>query len=279
MRDLQALRPRLLDALCEDVGPGDVTSRLLVPEGARAQARILAKAPGTVAGLPVAAEVLRLATAGDLTILHHVADGIAVAPGDLLLEAVGSARGLLAGERTALNYLIHLSGIATLTRRFVDAVAGTGARILDTRKTTPGLRDLEKYAVRMGGGHNHRHALYDAILVKENHLKFAPDPRRALAGRPPGMPLIMEAENLDEFRMAMETGADVVMLDECGLEEVAEARRIRGSRSRPEIEVSGGIRLDNVRAWAEAGAERISVGALTHSAPALDLSMKLTSAG
>jgi nicotinate-nucleotide pyrophosphorylase (carboxylating) len=277
--DLDALRPRLRAALEEDQGPGDVTSRLFVPEDALGLARIRAKAAGTLAGVEVAAEVFVIAAEGRADVRLEAADGARVRPGDSILEVAGPARALLLAERTALNFLCRLSGIATLTARFVEAVAGTGARILDTRKTTPGWRDLERHAVRAGGGENHRYALYDAVLVKENHLVWGTDWREALARRPPGTPAIVEAEDLDEFRHAMEAGADVVMLDEFPLDLVAEARRLRGDGRRPEIEVSGGITLQNVRAYAEAGIERISIGALTHSAPALDLSCRVVPDG
>jgi nicotinate-nucleotide pyrophosphorylase (carboxylating) len=273
MLDLQSLDPLLLAALDEDIGPGDVTARLLVPEGARGKARIRAKASGIVAGLPVAARVLELA--GEVSVRLLAADGQRVDRDGGVLEAEGDAAALLRGERTALNFLGRMSGVATLTGRFVEAVEGTGASILDTRKTTPGWRRLEKYAVRAGGGVNHRFALYDAVLVKENHLAFGADLARALASRPAGMEAIVEAESLEEFRVAMEAGADVVMLDEFTPDDVRRARDERGDRARPHLEVSGGITLENVRAYAEAGAERISIGALTHSAPALDLSMLL----
>lgn len=271
--DLQALAPRLRAALAEDVGPGDLTSELLVPAGARAAGRITAKAEGVLAGVAVAAEVFRLA--GAASVRTPKEDGARVVPGDVVVEVEGPARALLAAERTALNFLIRLSGIATLTARFVAAVAGTGARILDTRKTTPGWRDLEKHAVRMGGGVNHRHALYDAVLVKENHLAFGADLATALARRPAGTDAIVEAEDLAQFEAVLAAGADVVMLDDFSPADVVEARRIRGDRPRPLLEVSGGITLANIRAYAEAGVERISIGALTHSAPALDLSMRI----
>jgi len=277
MLDLDALSPLLRAALVEDIGPGDVTSELLVPRDALASARIRAKAEGVVAGVEGAAAVFRLAAGGHpLSIEAAVPDGAHVRPGDLVLSAEGWARVLLKAERTALNFLIRLSGIATLTSRFVAAVAGTGAKILDTRKTTPGLRVLERFAVRMGGGENHRFALYDAVLVKENHLAFKGDLAAALALRPPGMPAIVEAENMAEFRAAVAAGADIVMLDEWTPDDVRAARRERGDRRRPLLEISGGINLGNIRSYAEAGAERISIGALTHSAPALDLSMRVT---
>jgi len=267
MLDLDRVRPLLRAALDEDVGPGDVTSALLVGDGARGRGRIRAKAHGVLAGVPVAAEVLRLCGA---SIERAMEDGSTVAPGDEVMVFTGPARGLLAGERTALNFLCHLGGVATLTAKFV-AAAGRAA-VLDTRKTTPGLRYLEKYAVVCGGGRNHRFALYDAVLVKENHLAFGADLADALARRPEGMPAIVEAESLEEFERAREAGADVVMVDEFTPEQV---RELAARTDRPLLEVSGGITLDSIRAYAEAGVDRISIGALTHSAPALDLSMRV----
>jgi len=265
MLDLDPVRPHLQAALAEDVGTGDVTSLLFVGEGARGRGRIRAKATGVLAGVPVAAEVLRLCGA-EIDAARE--DGSTVKPGDEVLSFRGPARGLLAAERTALNYLCHLSGVATLTARFV-AAAGS-AQVLDTRKTTPGLRALEKYAVTCGGGVNHRYALYDAVLVKENHLAFGADPKDALARRPAGMLAVMEAETVEEFHRAREAGADVVMVDEFTPEQV---RELAALEDRPLLEVSGGITLETIRAYAEAGVDRISVGALTHSAPVLDLSM------
>ncbi|MGQ0614682.1 MAG: carboxylating nicotinate-nucleotide diphosphorylase [Planctomycetaceae bacterium] len=273
--DLESLRPFLRAALAEDIGSGDVTTDLFVPAGARGRGRIVAKAAGVLAGLPVAVELLRLEAEGDLRVTRQARDGARVAAGESVLEVEAPARALLRATRTALNLLMRLSGIATLTSRYVEAVAGTGAEILDTRKTTPGLRMLEKYAVRAGGGHNHRFGLFDAILVKENHLAFSPNAARALAARPPGVPVIVEAESLDEFRAACEAEADVVLLDEFPPDDVRRARAMRGDAPSPRIEVSGGITLANARSYAEAGAERLSVGAITHSAPALDLSMRI----
>jgi nicotinate-nucleotide pyrophosphorylase (carboxylating) len=275
MLDLLALEPLLRAALAEDVGPSDVTSGLLVPADARATARVRAKAEGVVAGVQVAAALFAYASGGAAAVKSAAAEGARVRPGDPVLAVEGPARALLAAERTALNFLMRLSGIATLTARFVAAVEGTGARILDTRKTTPLWRTLERFAVRAGGGDNHRFALYDAVLVKENHLAFGGDLAAALARRPAGTPAIVEAEDMAEFRMALHADADVVLLDEWTPADVALARRERGSRPRPLLEVSGGITLGNVRAYAEAGAERISIGALTHSAPSLDLSMRV----
>ena len=275
MIDLDAIRPLIRATLDEDVGPGDVTTRLTVGEGARGRGVIRAKAAGVLAGVPLAAEVLRIACDGDIELSIVNDDGARVTPGDDVLRFEGNARGLLMGERTALNFLCHLSGVATLTARFVAAVEGTGAAILDTRKTTPGLRALEKHAVTMGGGTNHRFALYDAVLVKENHLAFGTTLKQALAARPEGMPAIVEAETVEEYEMARDAGADVVMLDEFTPEQVAAIRAQRGDAARPLLEVSGGINLDTVRPYAEAGADRISIGALTHSAPVLDLSMRM----
>jgi len=271
--------PWLRAVLAEDLGPGDVTSRLCVPEGADGAGRVTAKAPGVVAGIGIAEAVFDVVSDGAVRCEAAVTDGDRVGTGDPVLLVRGPARALLAGERTALNLLIRLSGVATLTARFVAAVAGTGARILDTRKTTPGLRALEKAAVVDGGGTNHRYALYDAVLVKENHLAFSgAGLAEALAARPAGLPAIVEAESMDEYRLAAEAGADVVMLDEFTPEQVAAVVAERGDAPRPELEVSGGITLDNVRAYAEAGADRISIGALTHSAPPLDLSLRIVPA-
>jgi nicotinate-nucleotide pyrophosphorylase (carboxylating) len=278
--DVESYLPQLRAALIEDVGPGDVTGDLMVPADAVANARIVAKAPGVLAGVELAAAVFLCAGEGaegpgEFSFDLGKPDGTRLAAGHLVLEIKGNARALLRAERTALNFLMRLSGIATLTARFVAAVDGTGSRILDTRKTTPGWRAFEKYAVTVGGGHNHRFALHDAVLVKENHLAFGTRLKDALAARPKGMPAIVEAETLEEFQTAMAAECDVVLLDDFTPEEVTEARRARGKKKRPLLEVSGGITLDNVRAYADAGAERISVGALTHSAPALDMSCSI----
>ena len=270
MLDLDAVRPLILDALAEDIGTGDITSELTVPEDARGRGRIVAKEAGVLAGVPVAMEALRLAAGA--TFEFAAEDGSTVAAGDEVLRFTGPARGLLTGERVALNFLSHLSGVATLTAKFVAAVEGTGAQVLDTRKTLPGLRRLQKYAVTCGGGVNHRYALYDAVLVKENHLAFGGNLADALAARPDGMPAIVESENLDEFRAARDAGADVVMVDEFTLDDVRTAKAEAGD---VQLEVSGGINLDTIRAYAEAGADRISVGALTHSVKCLDLSMRV----
>jgi nicotinate-nucleotide pyrophosphorylase (carboxylating) len=263
-------------ALAEDVGAGDVTSEALVPADTRARARIFQKAPGVLFGLDVAEEAFGQAGADSfdrLVFEGQWRDGL---PAEVALVS-GPARALLAGERTALNFLGHLSGIATLTARFVDAVRGTGATILDTRKTIPGLRELEKAAVLAGGGTNHRMGLDAAILVKENHLAIAAGIGPAVAAARaahPELELEIECRTQEEVAIALEAGADRLLLDNmdaAGLRAAVAARD--GSPAR--LEASGGITLANVAEIAATGVDYISVGALTHSAPALDVSMLL----
>jgi nicotinate-nucleotide pyrophosphorylase (carboxylating) len=273
-------------ALSEDLGPEhiDVTTRLALTGPRRAKARIVAKAAGVLAGLDIACAAFRICDPGvELGVRRD--DGEDVRPGDLVLEIAGDAAGLLAAERTALNFLQRLSGVATLTRKFVEAVSGTGASILDTRKTTPGLRTFEKRAVALGGGVNHRIGLHDQVLLKENHFACAtPDSyedvvARCVAGSPGGRAVVAEARDLSEAVAAVRGGAGVVMLDNFPLGHeldvaIQAVRReaIRLGRA-VALEVSGGVRLDTVVAYARAGVDRISIGALTHSAPALDLSL------
>jgi nicotinate-nucleotide pyrophosphorylase (carboxylating) len=264
-------------ALAEDVGSGDVTTDALVPPEARARARIVQKEPGAVAGLRVAEAVFRRVDPG-LRWHAHVEEGV-WRDGGLVAEVAGAAASILRGERVALNFLGRLSGIATLTARFVRAVDGSGAVILDTRKTTPGLRALEKQAVSAGGGENHRFGLHDAILVKENHIAAAGGvgeaTRRALAAAAGGMRVEIECATLEELDEALEAGAPTVLLDNMGVEEMRAAVERTAGRAR--LEASGGITLDNVSEIAATGVDYISVGALTHSAPALDLSLRLES--
>jgi nicotinate-nucleotide pyrophosphorylase (carboxylating) len=265
-------------ALAEDVGSGDVTSEATVPEGARGRARIVQKRAGVVFGLDVVAETMRQCGIEDLD--KRVVEGRwrEEVPVEVAL-ASGPARGLLAAERTALDFLGHLSGVATLTASYVEAVSGTGARILDTRKTTPGLRELEKAAVAAGGGRNHRMGLYDAILIKENHIALAGGPARAVhAARTarPDLAVEVECRNLDEVAYALGTGADILLLDNMDtatLRKAVELRDTSGGAKPPSLEASGGIDLETVRPIAETGVDFISVGALTHSAPALDFSL------
>jgi nicotinate-nucleotide pyrophosphorylase (carboxylating) len=264
-------------ALAEDVGDGDVTSQATVPEGARGRARIVQKEPGVVYGLALVAETMRQCGVEDVDNLLVEGQWRDAVPAEVVL-ASGPARGLLAAERTALNFLAHLSGVATLTARFVEAVGGTGAGILDTRKTTPGLRDLEKAAVLAGGGRNHRIGLYDAILIKENHIALAGGLAKAVhAARSahPELAVEVECRNLDEVAYALGTGADVLLLDNMDADSLRKAVALREETAgaTPSLEASGGVTLETVRGIAETGVDFISVGALTHSAPALDLSM------
>jgi nicotinate-nucleotide pyrophosphorylase (carboxylating) len=278
MADLEETVAR---ALAEDLGVGDITTAATVPEGATAQARIVQKGPGVVFGLAAVAETMRQCGVGDVDNLVVEGQWREEVPAEVAL-ASGSARALLAAERTALNFLGHLSGIATLTARFVEAVAGTGACILDTRKTTPGLRTLEKAAVTAGGGVNHRIGLYDAILIKENHIALAGGLAKAVhaarAARP-DLPVEVECRNLDEVAYALGTGADRLLVDNMDAGMLRRAVALRdgeaGAGAGPPLEASGGVDLENVREIAETGVDFISVGALTHSAPSLDFSMLL----
>ena len=261
-------------ALAEDIGEGDVTTAALVPHDATARATLTQKAPGVIAGLRVAEHVFQRV---DPSLRWHPrAEEGSWRERGLVAEVAGHSRSILTGERVALNFLQRLSGIATLTARYVEAVEGTGARILDTRKTTPGLRALEKQAVAAGGGVNHRFGLHDAILVKENHAALAGGvgaaTRRALAAAD-GLPVEVECATLEEVREALDAGAPRILLDNMGTDELREAVALNGGRA--ELEASGGVTLETVRAIAETGVHFISVGALTHSAPALDVSLVL----
>jgi nicotinate-nucleotide pyrophosphorylase (carboxylating) len=266
-------------ALAEDIGAGDVTAEATVPAEARGRARIVQKQAGVVFGLGVVAETMRQCGVKDVDSLVVEGQWRDSVPAEALV-ASGPATALLAAERTALNFLGHLSGVATLTARFVEAVAGTGAAILDTRKTTPGLRELEKAAVLAGGGRNHRMGLYDAILIKENHIALAGSLAKAVHAartKHPELAVEVECRNLDEVAYALGTGADVLLLDNMDVETLRGAVRLRdensGEGKGPSLEASGGVRLETVRDIAETGVDLISVGALTHSAPTLDFSM------
>jgi nicotinate-nucleotide pyrophosphorylase (carboxylating) len=262
-------------ALAEDLGAGDLTTRAVVPEGAQARARINQKEPGMVAGLGVARTVFERVDP-ELVFVAHCPEGNWREAG-AIAEITGAAASILAAERVALNFLGRLSGIATLTARYVHTVEGTGARILDTRKTTPGLREFEKAAVRAGGGVSHRSGLYDAILVKENHAALAGGveeaTRRALAAAPAGVTVEVECATLAEVEGAAGAGVQRILLDNMSPDELRQAVELVGGRA--ELEASGGITLESVRAVAETGVDYVSVGALTHSAPALDVSLLL----
>lgn len=267
--------------LTEDLGRGDITTEATVPAPQEARGELLAKAPLVLAGTALFVEVFRLLDANTQPdILRR--DGEQLSPGDIPVRLRASARALLTGERVALNLLQRLSGVATLTRQFVQAVAGTGAQILDSRKTTPGLRALEKYAVRVGGGQSHRKDLSEAVLIKENHIRLAGGVAAALiaarATKNRAAWIEIEVTNLEELREALEHPPDVVLLDNMAPPEFREAVkevRARAHGNKIRIEASGGVHISNVRDFAEAGADWISIGALTHSAPAVDLSFEI----
>jgi nicotinate-nucleotide pyrophosphorylase (carboxylating) len=265
-------------ALAEDVGEGDRTTEWTVPRERQVSARIIAKQHGVIAGLDAAREVFRQVDPG-LRFEAHVDDGAAVEAGDVVIRLEGAARGVLTGERVALNFLQRLSGVATLTRQYVDAVSGTGVRLLDTRKTTPGLRALEKAAVRAGGGTSHRFGLFDMVLVKENHVAAAGGIATALDAvrrhNRARLHVEVETTTLDEVDQALAAGADRILFDNMPLPTLQEAvsRVARAGTGRPETEASGGVSLSTIAAIAATGVDYISVGALTHSAPALDLSL------
>jgi len=267
-------------ALSEDVGPGDWTTLWTVPAHAHAEAVVIAKAAGVIAGMEAVYETVRQVDP-QVTVREWVGDGDAVEQGTRVLELHGAARSLLAAERVALNFLQRLSGIATLTREHVNAVAGTGARILDTRKTTPGMRALEKAAVVMGGGENHRFGLHDMILIKENHIAAAGGIRRALEAveksNDQNLPVEIEVRDLEELEDVLLYRVDRILLDNFSVGDLRTGvERVRASDgARPATEASGGITLRTIRGVAETGVDYISVGALTHSAPALDLSLLL----
>lgn len=267
-------------ALAEDVGRGDITTEISVPAAMLGTAVIIAKEPCVVAGLPLVQAVFAELDAR-LVVDRLVNDGAVVAKGATVCRLRGPARAILTGERTALNFLQRLSGIATLTRQFVELTAGTGAKILDTRKTTPTLRALEKYAVATGGGTNHRLGLFDAVMIKDNHLailaRFGPAALPAAVAtarrQDPQIPVIIEADNLDDVQAALAAGADHILLDNMTLDGLREAVKLVAGRAK--TEASGGIRLDNVAAIAATGVDYISVGALTHSARAVDFSLEV----
>jgi nicotinate-nucleotide pyrophosphorylase (carboxylating) len=270
-------------ALAEDLGEGDITSEATVPAEARGRARIVQKEPGVVYGLAVVAETMRQCGVEDVDNLVVEGQWREEVPAEVLL-ASGSARALLAAERVSINFLGHLSGAATLTARYAEAVVGTGATILDTRKTTPGLRALEKAAVAAGGGINHRMGLYDAVLIKENHIALAGGLAKAVHAARTAQPekaIEVEVRDLDEAAYALGTGADRLLLDNMSVETLKEAVALRDENAGEQeiaLEASGGVTLENVREVAETGVEFISIGALTHSAGTLDFSMLLEAA-
>lgn len=269
------VRKAVADALAEDLGlAGDVTSAATVPPDTPARAVIAARRPGTLSGIAVAQAVFAAVDAS-VSFAALAEDGTQVEKGTRAAEICGPARSLLAAERTALNFLCHMSGIATATHAYAAAVAGTKAAIIDTRKTTPGLRAFEKYAVACGGGRNHRFGLFDAVLIKDNHVAAAGGVAKAVrAARTQVGHMVkveVEVDRLDQLDEALEAGADIVMLDNMDLASMREAVRRTGGRA--VLEASGGVTLETVRAIAETGVDLISVGALTHSAPILDFGL------
>jgi len=279
--DASACHDLLRSFLAEDLGAGDITTDTVVSAAQRARGEVIAKAPLVLAGIDLFIQVFQLL---DSTTLAEICihDGEELMPGQIPARVTASARALLTGERVALNLLQRLSGVATLTRQFVRAVSGTSADILDTRKTTPGLRALEKYAVRIGGGRNHRKDLSEAVLIKENHIRLAGGVPTALqaaqAAKGRAAWIEIEVTNMDELRAALPHNLDVVLLDNMSpalVHEAVEQVRAHDPAHKIRTEASGGITLANVRAFAEAGVDWISVGALTHSAPAVDLSFEI----
>ena len=276
---------RLVDAALEEDGARhDVTTQALVPPDQRGGGVIVAKGEGVVCGLPVVAAVLA-ALEPDVRVEARMPEGAAVSPGDLLAAVEGPLAPILSGERVALNFLQRLSGVATATRRLVDAVAGLNARIVDTRKTTPGLRPLERHAVRVGGGSNHRFNLSDGALIKDNHLAATRAAgltiqqviERTRRAAPPGQKVEIEVTSVDEACEALDGGADALLLDNMAVAEMRKA--VEAAQGRALIEASGGVTLENVRAIAETGVDVISVGGITHSAPALDISLEINGRG
>ncbi|HUV04622.1 MAG TPA: carboxylating nicotinate-nucleotide diphosphorylase [Armatimonadota bacterium] len=268
-------------ALDEDIGSGDITTSLTVPPESVCRAKIVAKEEGVIAGLDVAAlvfaQVAERYSDKEPVFRSEVADGAPVRPGDVAAEITGSTAVILTGERTALNFLQRMSGIATKTAGLVELVKHTVAKVTDTRKTTPGLRILEKYAVRVGGGRNHRFGLYDAVLIKDNHIRAAGSiteaVRAAKSGAPHGIKIEVEADTIEQVKLALDAGAEMILLDNMDLATLRQAVAL--CKGKAVTEGSGGVTEQNIAAIAETGVDLISVGALTHSAKALDLSLEI----
>ena len=272
-----AIRTAVEAFLAEDIGRGDRTTDAIVPEDAPGRARIEAREPAVVAGLEVARLCFELLAPDAIKWHQQVQDGDQVEAGEVLVTIEGPLRAILTGERTALNLLARLSGTASLTRRFVTEVEGTSARVVDTRKTTPGLRALEKYAVTVGGGGNHRFGLDDGILIKDNHIAAAGSitdaVQRAKAAAPHGLNVEVEVQDVTGLEEALAAGADIVLLDNMTPDEIRQAVSVTGGRAL--LEASGSIKLGNLKSYAATGVDLISVGALTHSARAIDLSLEV----
>lgn len=269
----------IANGLKEDIGPGDITTESIIPLGMKGMGRIIAKEPLVLAGIDAAREVFQQVDP-DTIFESKLADGNHLHEGGIVAIVAGRMASLLTAERVALNLLQRLSGIATLTREYVRKIEGTSAHIVDTRKTTPGLRALEKYAVKIGGGKNHRFGLYDGILIKDNHIaavgSITEAVRRARSKSPHTLKIEVETETIEQVLEALSAGADIIMLDNMDLNMMKEAVRLIAGKAL--VEASGGIRLDNVRQVAETGVDFISVGAITHSARAMDISLDITNA-
>ncbi len=298
--NLEEVKPLVRLALKEDIGSGDITTKAIVPAGVKATGRIVAKERGIIAGLGVAELVFKMlenmmtgrTSSGKcqnkIRFRTKVKDGDNVRKGQIIAEISGSARSVLTAERTVLNFLQRLSGIATFTAEFVDKVKPYNVKIMDTRKTTPGWRTLEKYAVRSGGGHNHRKGLYDGVLIKDNHIQVNRCSGASVIGEivglvrkkvPQGMKIEIEVKNLREVKEAVRAGADIIMLDNMNIRQMKKAVKIVHTSNidhRPLLEASGGINLRNVKEIAKTGVDMISVGALTHSAKGLDINLEFT---
>jgi nicotinate-nucleotide pyrophosphorylase (carboxylating) len=274
---LNSARPLIELALKEDIGSGDITTEAIAPENTKAAALLTAKAGGVLCGLGIAKAVFDSIKDESITWIIHKREGDTLASGNLIAELRGDFRVLLTGERTALNFLQRMSGVATSARRFVEKLEGTKAKLLDTRKTLPGFRALDKYAVKTGWGENHRAGLFDMVMIKDNHIKAAGSIKTAVDNvrNKYGDKYKVEVEtaNLIEVEEALTAGADIIMLDNMNIELMIEAVKIIGGRAA--TEASGNVDLENIREIAETGVDFISVGALTHSAKALDISMKI----
>lgn len=276
------------NTLREDIGCGDITSQFLIPRGKRVKAAVLLKEKAVIAGIKVAERVFR-ARAQSIIFKAKCADGLLQNSGKIIATLEGNARAILQAERTALNFLSHLCGVATLTRAFVEEIKPYRVKIMDTRKTIPGLRELQKYAVTVGGGHNHRMGLWDGILIKDNHIAVSCALRRASCvkelieitkkKRPKNMKIEIEVKNLQEFRQALKAKPDIIMLDNMKIEDIKKAAAIRrtahGARRRTLLEASGGVTLDKVREISKTGVDIISIGSLTNSARAIDISLEV----
>ena len=278
MKIPHSVREIIRIAIEEDIGNGDITTAFLIPEDSESRALIIAKGNFVVAGIPFVKEVFSFLDR-EVRFNVFINDGSKVMKGDVIAEVSGRTKVLLSGERVSLNILQRLSGIATITDMFVEKVKGLHAKIVDTRKTTPGLRFMEKYAVRLGGGNNHRFGLFDGILIKDNHIEAVGSITEALRLASEGHHLAkieVEVENLNDLKKAVEGGADIVMLDNMSIQDMKEAVNIvRTSKKDVILEASGNVSLENVREVAETGVDLISIGALTHSATAVDISMKI----